>query len=131
MIISQNITPKTKMNNDQNSMNILTCHYCIHSSFRIPIGLDLNNPRMVESYVIRRNVLHIELADGKYIYIEGELDDDFAYEYPADDSEEIQDAEDTCYEHIFDRLTEDDVIVAEMIKKLEDEVIGEQINRLD
>ena len=115
------------MNNDQNSMTVLTCHYCIDSSFRIPIGLDLNNPRMVEYYAIRKNILHIKLADGKYIYIEGVLDYDFAYEYPADGSKKIQDAKDTCYEHIFDRLTEDDVIVAEMIKKLEDEIIGDEM----
>ena len=110
--------------NERTSMNVLTVYYSVQSVFRIPVGLDLNNPRMVKDHFIKWNVLHINLANGETMEIEGVLGED-DYKYPQEDSEEIDDAEDIGQEYLFNDPSELDDQVAEMLQDLmlEDGVI--------
>lgn len=81
------------MTNDCKAVKVT---YTVCDIFKIPRGLDLENPEQVKFWGVKYNVLEIQLTNDKTIEIHSEgWSDDFNFKYPDTDGD-ILDANEVC-----------------------------------
>ena len=60
--------------------SVVVAEYKVYSTFVIPEGIDIHDPKQIEEFWVKYDVLHIQMKDGRKIKVEPYIsakDDDF------------------------------------------------------